>query len=112
MSFAGALGQIVGRYGDTVRLYRDGELLGEGRAVLRPFLEKKEQFTPTRLGVRRVERVLCLGEGALPFSPQPGETVVRQGEDAYDVVNVRAVMAGQELIYWRAVLVRRDEEES
>lgn len=112
MSFAGAFRAIADRYGQEVSLYRDGNLLGTGRAVLRPILDRERQFLPTDLGVRRQEQMLCLGEDTLPFAPAPGETVLRQGEDAYDVVNVRPVQAGDQVIYWRAVLTRRDREEA
>ena len=56
MSFAGAFRAIAARYGQEVSLYRDGKLLGEGRAVLRPILDKERQYLPTDLGVRRQER--------------------------------------------------------
>ncbi len=94
MSFAGAFRAIAARYGQEVSLYRDGKLLGEGRAVLRPILDRERQFLPSDLGMRRQEQMLCLGE------------------DAYDVENVRPVQAGDQVIYWRAVLTRRDREEA
>ncbi len=112
MSFAGAFRAIAARYGQEVALYRDGTLLGTGRAVLRPILDRERQYLPTDLGVRRQEQMLCLGEDTLPFAPARGETVLRQGEDAYDVENVRPVQAGDQVIYWRAVLTRRDREEA
>ena len=38
MSFAGSFQAIAARYGQTVTLWRDGEIVGTGRAVLRPLL--------------------------------------------------------------------------
>ena len=96
----------------VVTRYFGGTLLGTGRAVLRPILDRERQYLPTDLGARRQEQMLCLGEDTLPFAPARGETVLRQGEDAYDVENVRPVQAGDQVIYWRAVLTRRDREEA
>lgn len=110
MSFAGAFRAIVGQYGQKVTLERNGVVLGRGLAVLRPVTDRNRQFVPTDLGLQRQEQMLCMGEAGLPFAPAPGETVLRQGENAYDVVNVRPVMAGEERIYWRAILVRREAE--
>lgn len=60
MSFAGSFQAIAARYGQTVTLWRDGEIVGTGRAVLRPLLGEARQFVPTDLGLRRQEMVLCL----------------------------------------------------
>lgn len=111
MSYVGVFGILAAAYGQGVDLYRNGALLGSGRAILRPILDRDRQFVPTDLGTDRREKVLCMAEAALPFGPEAGETVVRQGEDAYDVVNVRPVRVGEELVYWRAILTRRDGEE-
>lgn len=112
MSFAGAFSAIARRYGRRVELERDGTPLGEGLALLQPLAEGKRQFLPTDLGVRRRERFLCLGERGLPFSPEPGDTVLSQGTQRYDVVNAREVLVGEERVYWRAVLERREEDEA
>lgn len=110
MRLAGAFSAIAARYGQVVAVEKDGTLLGSGRAVLRPALDRQRQFLPTDLGLARQEETLCLGEAGLPFADQAGAWVVRQGETAYDVVNLRPVTAGEETIYWRAVLRRRGEE--
>ena len=94
MSFAGSFQAIAARYGQTVTLWRDGENVGMGRAVLRPLLGEARQFVPTDLGLRRQEMVLCLAEASLPLF--------------YGVRNVSTVEAGRERIYWRAVLVRQE----
>ena len=111
MSFAGSFAAIAARYGQTVTVYRDGEKAGEGRAVLRPLHDNQRQFVPTELGGVQRDTVLCLGEDSLPLAPGPEEIVVRQGERAYDLLNSREIAAGDELICWRAILVRRDVEE-
>ena len=108
MSFAGSFQAIAARYGQTVTLWRDGEIVGTGRAVLRPLLGEARQFVPTDLGLRRQEMVLCLAEASLPLEEQPGDWVLQQGERFYGVRNVSAVEAGRERIYWRAVLVRQE----
>lgn len=110
MSCAGVFATLAAAYGQGVDLYRAGELLGSGRAILRPLLDRERQFVPTDLGVDRQEKVLCMAESLLPFAPQGEEMVLRQGEDPYDVVNVRPVKIGEELVYWRAILTRRDGE--
>lgn len=109
MSFAGAFSAIAARYGQVVSVEKDGTVLGTGRAVLRPVLDRQRQFLPTDLGLDCQEETLCLGEAGLPFTGQAGAWVVRRGETAYDVVNLRAVTAGEETVYWRAVLRRRGE---
>ena len=111
MTFAGSFVAIAARYGQTVTVYRNGETAGEGRAVLRPLHNGERQFVPTLLGGQQRDTVLCLGEGSLPLAPGPEEVVVRQGASAFDVVNARPIAAGDELICWRAILVRRDVEE-
>lgn len=111
MSFAESFGAIAARYGQTVTVYRNQEQAGEGRAVLRPLHDRDRQFVPTVLGGEQRDRLLCLGEGSLPLAPGPEEVVVRHGEAAFDVVNARPIAAGDELICWRAILVRRDVEE-
>lgn len=110
MTFGGAFSAIARRYGRPVALERDGTALGEGLALLQPLTDRERQFLPTELGVRRREYFLCLGEEGLPFSPEPGETVLTQGTERYDVVNARAVLAGAQRVYWRAVLARREED--
>lgn len=112
MSFAAVFRTVAAQYGQMAEVQRDGELLGSGLVILRPLLDKTRQFVPTDLGVDRVETVLCLGEASLPFAPQPGETVLVVEEERWDVYNVRPVTGGQELIYWRAILTRRDGEEA
>jgi hypothetical protein len=104
-------GRIIREFGETVTLARDGNVLGRGRAILRPVLTEETQFVPTRLGVRRVERVLCLGEAGLPFPEDPDGVILTRGAERYDVGNVRLVTVGREAAYWRAALVRRDPEE-
>ena len=96
------------RYGQRVALERQGAWLGEGRAILRPVLEMARQVTPTRLGLRQTDRVLCLGEKSLPFVPTSGELLLWQGEDCYTVETVRPVTVGEDLLYWRAVLMRQE----
>ena len=85
MSFAGSFQAIAARYGQTVTLWRDGEIVGTGRAVLRPLLGEARQFVPTDLGLRRQEMVLCLAEASLPLEEQPGDWVLQQGERFYGV---------------------------
>ena len=93
MSFAGSFQAIAARYGPTVTLWRDGEIVGTGRAVLRPLLGEARQFVPTDLGLRRQEMVLCLAEASLPLEEQPGNWVLQQGERFYGVRNVSTVEA-------------------
>ena len=112
MSYAEIVARLVRDFGETVSLERDGAVLGEGKAIFRPILEERDQFVPTRLGVRREERVLCLGDASLPFDGENGHTVLRRGPEAYDVRNLRQVTVGREPVYWRAVLELREEEES
>lgn len=112
MSFGGAFDGIARRYGRSVSLERDGVALGAGLALIQPLVDRERQFLPTDLGVGRREFFLCLGERGLPFSPVQGETVLYQGENRYDVVNVREVLVGEQRVYWRAVLARREEEET
>lgn len=109
MSFAGVFDAIAARYGQVVTVAKDGVTLGSGRAVLRPVLDRKPQFVPTDLGLARVEETLCLGQAELPFSEAAGVWTVTQGETVYTVVNLRPVRAGEERIYWRVVLRRREE---
>lgn len=112
MKYERIVARIIREFGESVTLARDGLVLGQGRAILRPVPGGEEQYLPTRLGEKREERLLCLAEAGMPFAPQPGETVVRRRSDAYDVVNVRAVTVGEEPVYWRAVLRWRAEEEA
>lgn len=100
MSFAGVFDAIAARYGQVVTVAKDGVTLGSGRAVLRPMLDRKPQFVPTDLGLAQAE---------LPFSEAAGVWTVTQGKTVYAVVNLRPVRAGEERIYWRAVLRRREE---
>ena len=104
MSYAAAFLGVASRHGETITLERDGEVLGTGLALLRPIFDRKGQFLPADLGLERREQVLCMAEAALPFAPAPGRTLVRCEEGTYRVVNVRRVTAGQELVYWRAIL--------
>lgn len=109
MSFGGSFDAIVKRYGRAVSVERDGIVLGTGRALLQPMLDQEAQFLPSELGVGRDERTLCLGERSLPLDPAPGETLLRQGDEVFVVVNARAVDVGTQRVYWRAVLKRREE---
>jgi hypothetical protein len=104
MSFARAFLAVAARHGEKIILEREGEVLGEGVAILRPVFDRKHQFLPTDLGLERQVQVLCMAEAALPFDLLPGHTLVRSGEGVYRVVNVRRVTAGLELVYWRAIL--------
>ena len=104
MSYAAAFQAVVSRHGERIVLERDGEVLGTGLALLRPLFDRRPQFLPGEAGVERQVRVLCMAEGAIPFDPQPGHTLVRWGERVYRVENVRQVTAGLELVYWRAIL--------
>ena len=111
MSNAAVVARLIRDFGETVRLERDGAALGTGRAILRPMLDREDQFRPSRLGIRREEEVLCLAETRLPFPAVPDRVVLRQGGTAYEVISVRTVTVGREAVYQRAVLHRRDEEE-
>lgn len=111
MSVQGAVARIIRDFGETVTLERDGAVLGRGRAILRPVLNGEDQFLPTPLGVRREERVLCLGEVGLPFPDDSDGVILTRGQERYDVVNVRLVTVGREAAYRRAVLGRRATEE-
>lgn len=105
-----AFNALVRVWGEPITVRRDGVLLGEGRAILRPVLNMDAQFVPTDQGLSREERVLCLVEPALPMEAKPGETVLTtQTETAYTVVSVRPLLAGASLICWRAILKRREE---
>lgn len=112
MSYETVTARQIRDFGVPVSLERDGTGLGEGRAILRPVLDEKAQFTPTSLGTARTEEVLCLGEAGLAFPDDPDRVVLRQGETAYDVRTVRLVTMGALPLYWRAVLRRRAEEEA
>ena len=111
MSYAAVVARLIRDFGETVRLERDGAALGTGRAILRPLLDREDQFRPSRLGVRREEMVLCLAETGLSFPAVPDRVVLRQGGTAFEVVSVRTVTVGREAVYQRAGLHRRDEEE-
>ena len=112
MSYETITARLVRDFGEPVSLSRDGTVLGEGRAILRPLLEEGDQFVPTRLGVRREEKVLCLGETGLAFPNPPDRVALTAGETAYDVANARLVTLGSLPLYWRAVLRRRQGEEA
>lgn len=111
MSYETVTARLIRRFGQTVTLEGDGTALGGGRAILRPLLDGKAQFTPTPLGTERAERSLCLGESALPFPETPDGVVLRSRGVAYEVVSARMVTLGALPLYWRAVLRRRDREE-
>lgn len=108
MSFAGSFTAIAARYGRPVVLFRQGEEVGQGQAVLRPVLDRQEQWLPSPLGRQRQELVLCLAQADLPFCPGEVEQTVQAGEAVYEVVSVRPVEAGTERIYWHGVLRRRE----
>ena len=111
MSFGRCFDAIAACYGETITVERGGEVLGSGRALLRPLGETGRQFVPSPLGVGREERLLCLGENALPLEPGDGPLVVCRGGERYDVL--RAVRAGRSAYgptYWRAELKRRETE--
>ena len=108
MSFADAFSGILAQYGQTVTLYRDGVLLGSGLALVQPIAGEERQFVPSELGVWEDGKYLCMGEASLPFAPAPGETVLVCGEDSYDVRSCKAVLAGPERVYWRAILTVRE----
>lgn len=97
-------------WGEAVTVRRDGVLLGEGLAILRPLLDKEAQFVPTDQGLAREERVLCLAESALPIEAKPGETVLTTGEEIdYTVISIRPLLAGTTRVCWRLILKRREE---
>lgn len=108
MSFAGSFTAIAARYGRPVVLFRQGEEVGQGQAVLRPVLDRQEQWLPSPLGKQRQELVLCLAQADLPFCPGEEGQKVQAGEAVYEVVSVRPVEAGTERIYWHGVLRRRE----
>lgn len=108
MSFAGSFTAIAARYGRPVVLFRQGEEVGQGQAVLRPVLDRQEQWLPAPLGRQRQELVLCLAQADLPFCPGEEEQTVQAEEAVYEVVSVRPVEAGTERIYWHGVLRRRE----
>lgn len=108
MSFAGSFTAIAARYGRPVILFRQGEEVGQGQAVLRPVLDRQEQWLPSPLGRQRQELVLCLAQADLPFCPGEEEQTVQAEEAVYEVVSVRPVEAGAERIYWHGVLRRRE----
>ena len=108
MSFAGRFTAIAARYGRPVVLFCQGEEVGQGQAVLRPVLDRQEQWLPSPLGAQRQELVLCLAQADLPFCPGQGEQTVQAGEEVYEVVSVRPVEAGTERIYWHGILRRRE----
>lgn len=108
MSFAGRFTAIAARYGRPVVLFRQGEEVGQGQAVLRPVLDRQEQWLPAPLGRQRQELVLCLAQADLPFCPGEEEQTVQAEEAVYEVVSVRPVEAGTERIYWHGVLRRRE----
>jgi hypothetical protein len=110
MSMGSAFAAIAARFGQEVTLEQGETILGSGKAVLRPQLDEMRQVMPTALGARLEEDVLCLGEGDLPFPRDQGGLVLTQGGRRYEVVNARPVMAGEETLYWRAWLRRREEE--
>ncbi len=108
MSFASSFTAIAARYGRSVVLFRQGEEVGQGQAVLRPVLDRQEQWLPSPLGKQRQELVLCLAQADLPFRTGEAEQTVQAGEAVYEVVSVRPVEAGTERIYWHGVLRRRE----
>lgn len=110
MSFARSFEAIAARYGQEVILCQNETEIGRGRAILRPVLNRQCQWLPSQLGNQRWEQVLCLAQSAIPFLTGPEEQTVKAGKEQYQVINVRSVEAGQERIYWRVVLQRREED--
>ena len=108
-TFGGDVQAVLAKYGVAVSLWKDEQCLGEGLAVVRPVLDQEWQWVPTERGVSRQERGLCLAETALPFDTE-GPLVLRQGARRYDVVNARALRAGEETICWQAALQKREED--
>ena len=104
--------EFIRKAGERVSLTREGETLDRGWAILRPLLDGEEQFLPPRLGVRRVETFRCVAEAGLGVPETPGRGVLRLGDEAYDVVNVRPEKLGAEHLFWEAALRRRQREEA
>ena len=108
-TFGGYVRTVLAKYGVAISLWKDGQCLGEGLAVVRPVLDREWQWVPTERGVSRQEKGLCLAEAALPFDTE-GPLVLQWEARRYDVVNARKLRAGEESICWQAALRRREED--
>ena len=110
MRFASAFRGITSRYGQPITLIQNGEELGTAQALIRPLHDQARQVVPTELGQHQRDTALCLADPAFPL--QTGQTglVLIQGTDRWTVSSVRPAEAGTERIYWRLILVRREEE--
>ena len=69
---------IAARYGQTVTLWRDGEIVGTGRAVLRPSAGEARRFVPAVWACAGRNGAVP-GEASLPLEEQPGDWVLQQG---------------------------------
>ena len=96
---------ILNRYGRTVRLENPGRPDVEKKVFLQPVLDQDRQIQPSLLGLRREERMLCLGPGDMEL--RPGETVVTDRAVRYEVRSTRSVGDGHHV--W-AILQRLEEE--
>lgn len=101
---------ILRRYGQEIQVQREGEELGRGWAILRPLLDRENQFVPTRLGLEEEEELLCLGEASLPLAGEGLPLEVIWQERTYRVVNARLLQAGGESLCWRAWLTKKGEK--
>ncbi|MFR4757708.1 MAG: hypothetical protein ACLT9P_06025 [Evtepia gabavorous] len=95
MSFAGSFQAIAARYGQTVTLWRDGEIVGTGRAVLRPLLGEARQFVPTDLGPAPAGNGAVPGRGKSSAGGTTGRLGFAAGERFYGVRNERRWEAGR-----------------
>lgn len=103
------LQDLFERYGLTVRVERDGEGSGEKKVFLQPLREngKEYPFEVTGLGTLDDRRWLCLLRSEL----QEGDRICAM-ERAYTAVNCAAVMLGEEISHWRAILIPEKEAAS
>lgn len=74
---------ILGRYGRMVTVQTAGREDMAVKAFVQPVRNRKTQFAPSPLGLRREEQAIWLGPGDVPL--YPGESVVRDGEIIYEV---------------------------
>jgi len=93
---------ILGRYGRQVILQRNGQEVSV-KAFVQPVLDKKSQLVPSPLGLRAQERAIYLGPGEVELLS--GESVVLDGEIAYEVRTARMVGNGHHV--W-ALLCRKE----
>lgn len=114
MSFTATVRGLMERYGQEVKVIKNGSPPQKLQAFLQPLRYKNQMYLegiPTDLGIAEQNYVLFLGP-ARPLM-QGGDPGLRieSGGDAYEVRHCERIYLGAEALYQRAVLRRMFEEE-